>query len=88
MYLEAASFGGVQYKELFEQVLTVGGHVERNPVFAAQHALSQLLVKDEDMQSELMEANINFIGLLRHIISAIFRCRSDQDERQTPWLRR
>lgn len=58
-YLEAASFGGVQYEELFEQVLAVGGHVERNPVFAAQHALSQLLVKDEDTQSELTEANNN-----------------------------
>lgn len=43
-YLQAASFGGIQDEELFEQVLAVGGHVERNPVFTAQHALSQFLV--------------------------------------------
>lgn len=58
-YLKAASFGGVQDEELFKQVLAVGGHVEGNPVFATQHALSQLLVKDENGQSELMDANIN-----------------------------
>lgn len=46
-YLEAASFGGVQNEELFEQVLTVGGHVERNPVFTTQHALSQFLEMDK-----------------------------------------
>lgn len=59
-YLEAASFGGVEDEELLEQVLAVGGHVERNPVLAAQHALSQLLAKDEDTtQSELRHANID-----------------------------
>lgn len=49
MYLEAASFRGIQDKELFEQVLAVRGHVERNPVFATQHALSQLLAVDKNM---------------------------------------
>ena len=47
VYLEAASFGGVQDEELLEQVLTVGGHVEGNPVFATQHTLSQFLEKDK-----------------------------------------
>lgn len=43
VYLEAASFGGVQDEELLEQVLTVSGHVEGNPIFATQHALPQFL---------------------------------------------
>ena len=47
VYLEAASFGGVQDEELLEQVLTVGGHVKGNPVFTSQHALSQFLEKDK-----------------------------------------
>lgn len=54
-YLEAASFGGVQDEELFEQVLTVRGHVERNPVFTTQHALSQFLVKDNDRVNSRLE---------------------------------
>lgn len=33
VYLKAASFGGIQNKELFEQVLAVRRHIERNPVF-------------------------------------------------------
>lgn len=52
MYLEAASFGGVQDEELFEQILTVRGHVERNPVFTTQHTLSQFLVVDKGMESQ------------------------------------
>lgn len=44
-YLKAAPLGGVQDQELFKQVLAVCGHVEGNPVLAAQHALSQLLVE-------------------------------------------
>lgn len=43
VYLEAASFGRVQNEELFQQVLTVGGHVEWNPVFTTQHTFSQFL---------------------------------------------
>lgn len=52
VYLEAASFGGVQDEELFEQVLTVRGHVERNPVFTTQHTLSQFLETDNGMESQ------------------------------------
>lgn len=51
MYLEAASFGGVQDEELFQQVLTVRGHVERNPVFTTQYTLSQFLEMDKGMES-------------------------------------
>lgn len=47
MYLEAASFGGVQNEELLEQVLTVGRHVERDPVFTTQHTFSQFLEMDK-----------------------------------------
>lgn len=51
MYLEAASFGGVQDEELLQQVLTVGGHVEGNPVFTTQHTLPQFLEMREGMES-------------------------------------
>lgn len=50
-YLKAASFGRVQDQKLFKQVLAVGGHVERNPVFTAQHALSQFLKMDKCIES-------------------------------------
>lgn len=56
-YLEAASFGGVQNEELFEQVFAVGGHVERNPVFTTQHALSQFLEMDMGMKSQQQTKN-------------------------------
>ena len=48
-YLEAASFRGVQNEKLFEQVLTVGGHVEGNPVFTTQHSLPQFLEMDKSI---------------------------------------
>ena len=51
VYLETASFGRVQDQELFEQVLAVGGHVERDPVFTTQHALSQFLRTDKHIES-------------------------------------
>lgn len=59
VYLEAASFGGVQDEELFEQVLTVRGHVERNPVFTTQHTLSQFLVMNKDMESQQQTRKIH-----------------------------
>lgn len=51
VYLEAASFGGVQDEELLKQVLTVGRHVEGNPVFTTQHTLSQFLEMEKGMGS-------------------------------------
>lgn len=53
VYLKAASLGGVQDQELFEQVLAVCGHVERNPVLPTQYALSQLLACGTDKVSQL-----------------------------------
>lgn len=55
VYLQAASFGGVQDEELFQQVLAVRGHVERNPVFTTQHALSQFLEKDMESQQQTLK---------------------------------
>lgn len=59
VYLEAASFRGIQDKELFEQVLAVCRHVERNPVFTTQHTLSQFLVMDKDMESQQQALKIH-----------------------------
>lgn len=70
-YLEAASFGGVQDEELFQQVLTVRGHVERNPVFTAQYALSQFLDMDKGMEKSTADSknppsNYPYNPLLSH----------------------
>ena len=74
-YLEAASFGGVQNEELFEQVLTVGGHVERNPVFSTQHALSQFLEMDERHEETLkiQRQTLDTILFYSHILRSCQR---------------
>lgn len=69
-YLQAASFGRVQNEELFEQVLTVGGHVEGNPVLATQHALSQFL-----------ETYTGRKGQQRHLQTNAFLFRSSSSEK-------
>ena len=40
-HLEVDSSGRVEHQKLFEQVFTVGRHVERDPVLPPEHALPQ-----------------------------------------------
>lgn len=42
-HLESTPLGRVEHQEAFEEVLAVGGHVERDAVLSSEHSLTQLL---------------------------------------------